>query len=737
MDKDTGEAAEQLASISLEDEVTPGVMDAAEVSPVSKVVAKTSPELPGYVLLTLDVSDASSARDVTKHPNSVLEIIDVSGSMMGSALNAVKESILAEDTQLHAAWVANPDACACITFNYQARRISFDMRPQIRAGGGTSFRAAFEVACTAIEDNPHIERGSVLFITDGQGETANLDPFIRLCVQRSLMVHVIGIGQGYDRHVLATLVSQLDAQGVPVSVDETHSADEIKAVLNKCASLVGKAFNPKVEVTFGTATGNSVTQTLPSGHTKELIKVCEENVIQLLLLGCEVPITSMSPEETDDYKFAIRIKEGMASLSGDEVTQFLFQERASLLGRRSTLGRDRYKRQLGILLDAEKNANVTRVEALGQVNAAQDAMAALLGRFSVDRMVQSAAGRRAAKKLQDRLDGTQDTFDSIMEKIEADVANLSLSALEDLSEQTDSRQCVLSLVDMKEAVESSDVLCVCLQITSSDKSVLDGTVHVRKVLPQFISFEAYNTMRKTALFENPEQFKTIHHLRHTNGIAEFNAVFPLFGNVQAFQAVGEPIMRMCLSDMCTNTLEATSAVQVQLMPFILLTHMAANVADGGQSDLYRMVSDQVRQVCGYLLENKKVKAYATLPLEKPLSREDYPSVAAIVGQRLAKGDTPQQGLMFEELRRTMRLPGTDRADEQRHAIVANLFTPSRQVLEEEATAVFAASLLQAESDAAKKEHPAAAAAAAMTTGIPVISPEVNAANCSCKRLTSA
>lgn len=166
--------------------------------------------------------------------------------MSGSAINSAKEGILDMVTYLHS---ANCQNITMITYESHATREEMLKVPlndilanirKINAGGGTSFKSAFDQIKKTITDKKSSD-AKIVFFTDGEDGNAmnalgELKAFVKTCP--STEFHTIGFTESHNVQLLTALTA---IGNKPGTFQYCKSSADIKVCVESVTGLIGNA----------------------------------------------------------------------------------------------------------------------------------------------------------------------------------------------------------------------------------------------------------------------------------------------------------------------------------------------------------------------------------------------------------------------------------------------------------------------------------------------------------------
>ncbi|MBV8719561.1 MAG: VWA domain-containing protein [Chloroflexi bacterium] len=288
------------------------VLDSTQ--PPFSVEAYYTPTLPedgDHLTAIVAVEAAHSSTTSTAQQRVLLFIIDKSGSMQGTSIDAVRQAVLRGidlcDEEMIVGVVAFDDSASVLVRPQKAdtrsKQDAGRLLQMLHASGGTAFSTGLDVARGLFREYPEAIRRAI-FLTDGVNESerpGRFEPVLRNCVG-TFECDCWGLGSKW----------------------RVGEVQEIARALNGKASLIPSA--GEIEATFSAAIQKAASKTVadvrlrlwtPQTSTITLVKQMNPTIEDLTSSGTrsspqvlELAIGSWAPGETRDYQVDLQVTSG-------------------------------------------------------------------------------------------------------------------------------------------------------------------------------------------------------------------------------------------------------------------------------------------------------------------------------------------------------------------------------------------------------------------------------------------
>lgn len=138
-----------------------------------------------------------------KETSVLIFVVDKSGSMGGSPFTLLKESI----NKLLPLVTESFKKIQFITFDSQAREVSYDEFLKMNASGGTSFNNAHLKLIECLNQYDESHSFQIIYFTDGEDSSVNFDIMTRFLrnTKKSITFNTCGFGLNHDANLLTKL----------------------------------------------------------------------------------------------------------------------------------------------------------------------------------------------------------------------------------------------------------------------------------------------------------------------------------------------------------------------------------------------------------------------------------------------------------------------------------------------------------------------------------------------------
>jgi ankyrin repeat protein/Mg-chelatase subunit ChlD len=198
----------------------------------------------------------------------LLCVIDKSGSMSGNPFEQVKYSLnrlmdlTFNNDNLETNIISYNDTATTINVDTSSSvNHYYDLIKRMSAGGGTSFKSAFNEIVNQInkyKNNPMITSLVVVFMTDGEDSSVskqnrhtlvtNVQSSIQAVWSESFIVHTIGFGAGHDFDFLTSLATIGTSSGSYRYADHGMDFDSLSNKINSVLDVIATSSSVPIEL---------------------------------------------------------------------------------------------------------------------------------------------------------------------------------------------------------------------------------------------------------------------------------------------------------------------------------------------------------------------------------------------------------------------------------------------------------------------------------------------------------
>jgi hypothetical protein len=592
--------------------------------------------------------------NIQKH---VFIVLDISGSMAGSAMNTAKKACLEMILYLYSINLKN---VTLITYNHQASSIKLEKNgadvtkilDSIQANGKTSFVSAFSELKTCIEasQNRHI---SIIFFTDGQ-DTINepskveesLNGFSSFVKFNTLFaeIHAIGFTADHDALLLQKLVTQGKNPGtfqycrsaseisicidsisglltghqlssfltfdmrkdpIPLEFEDIEASDSEKKFQGAVYvdnELLGKSptFNVVVNVGTHVCAITLETSTLPKDSESKMY-------LGYLKLGHLKSNVARLVKEATDLKCQVGDAKGddmlMAQLAS--LIEALESNDRELDGFISELGKDlktSQRKEIFPLIQEIKELSIEFYSTLKTMQKGQisNHNIATLNSLAYRDITKKGLQKKLDKRTQQNLNLVNEVYEKVTQIVsELDMANLN-EKYKDLNEKLGN--CVISCNSFLEALGDEDCFCLSFDIGRSQAAIADPTqVTIKNVYPSFITAGSFMYSAQFAINKNEKAhggFERNAEGLIVKGAAQENitGILPLYICEENWK-VAKLLMKPTMGWAVTLDPLGYSYSQVKTVPFLILAKLAQMVAEKPDSAFIGFQFNLVKETC--------------------------------------------------------------------------------------------------------------------------------------------
>lgn len=432
-----------------------------------------------------------------KTENQVILVLDVSGSMSGKPINAIREMV--EHYRKH----ESKDHISVITYHDTASPVTPIAVAQVYGGGGTNFFAPIEAMKTLLSQ-PDLMNKSLTFIffTDGEhtaGRLPQLDTQMRLfrglanARKQSVTVHAISYGTQTSQPFLERVAEMGRNKG---SFRFANSSQEIES---KFDDLFLLNQNPTFKVELN-GTLHEVMMSEVNGHWEGVV-VVKQPVTSLTVMVhtpnnkvCvpveHVPATNLLQMKYWD-QYVIQSEEDVVKVM-KHVAEI--PHRAS--GLTQQLLMDQYRKDINHRMT--EYLHMFNQIRLGQVSQAESKMR--LGELRYE--VQFDASRRN-RRMALRVNENTRVMQDMDQKLRVLKQNILPSEWKELEAQKEDFTCIYSQKNLLDVMKEDDMDIMCIGLyVERDEVVIDSPstgLRIRNIANSFISFQAFTDAMSRAM----------------------------------------------------------------------------------------------------------------------------------------------------------------------------------------------------------------------------------------------
>lgn len=598
------------------------------------------------------------------HDACLVEVIDVSGSMSGSTINALNECLITNppDNLKHKRRLR-------IVFNHEAKIHDTHL---MNTSGGTNFTEAFKLLIQVIR-NQQLTHGHVLFITDGQDDknlsnlNKVLDDLKSTIINYSLNLHLIGYGTEHDIGLMENLVKQLPA----ATFDFAHTAPMLRQFVNVYSDIVNTT---PIKCVISDNDREITVDVLPNHTTKFLWQGVSTLPDTLLLKYADicktVHIGSFDLLSTDNTSTTHIVLEYLdtciqslkqSQMSSTRLSQEIqhIRDLLNTVSLQMLQGRHcKNKSSLSSMLEElRKDVNSIAVSAVTTLATTDIVTRAtqLASQYGMKQGLQNKLARRILKNNDDTI---QQDINTAIQHIPA---NMSCDIPDDEFVDIWSMETWKDILyDNK--IENSDgnVICVCLKVARSAGVAIADPSQLKILdvsFEQYVSWQTFISLYKLELAKDATGINVVGGfdfskavetglLKGFNMMKEFNAVFPLYVSKDNW-SVAQYVMKWALGHMTCMDHRGFNESQEKTIPFLILEFMERQKHQN-RTELYNKILRQVTLVCRQYMDAdviKETNQWIDDLLADRLTREQCPNLQVMIGRVLCMDETRNRTLL--------------------------------------------------------------------------------------------
>ena len=634
----------------------------------------------GISVLRVNVTNGADLVNRTA-PSMIIQVIDVSGSMAGSPTNALNAHLVDSPPPGISAAIASGNVRRII-FN----TVASEDKPSnhLRAGGGTSFKAAFD-ALLALIRREDIRNAHVMFLTDGQdgsfrSQKTILSTVSTELIDRNMIIHLLGYGNYHDISIMETIVDRLPNNSTFDFARQSEDLGELISAYSDALDTTSVnadiiAAGQTVSTTIGF--DNQPTQIYVDGEIEETVAISYVLNGETTEVYVPVVIDDSDHDETEMTLLHLGYQlDNIRRNDGRPDTEFVQEVetlRSKIKAQAMTISSTTANRKANLTLYLDLLVRIngllskTSDAVVGGTSTASRA-AALATKHGVKRGIRNRQARRVLQNVTD---------DPIPGAVLAAVSALP----DDIGGDPDEFVDMLSLASYHDAARDGDAMCLGIMINRAfGTSIVDSSqLRISGFTLQLATFDTFESQVETGLL-NGETGEAIlggygENSTKSSGVMKdvrmfkpYNSVFPLYCS-PAHWSVAKNTMKYALGHMCTMDKHGFTASQQFVVPFLVLEFMERTSADD-RTELFDRYVNQVRLVClQYMSKQSRDETKGWIDQLKfgTLTRESCPNTLVLVGRALCLStDDPDYevirgglvtlapDLLCEEIRRRMR-----------------------------------------------------------------------------------
>lgn len=319
---------------------------------------------------------------------------------------------------------------------------------------------------------------------------------------------------------------------VYIREDSQNFTEEIAGALNQAFELAPGANSLNARIYVDTEAGYEMKTRLNPDENKifnakvvlplEALKSEQALKIEFDFATIEMSKIEKMPDSKQDlldnslYFFNIHIFEltikAQSDISKETITQYIEELKVIDAELNTT-----YQNALSIKFKEERRKIIEPIQEIKQkvVNLLQFLRQKQLGHHMTNDFIANlnamaysgARGNHLQKKLDNRALKNEERFTEIKAELEEYVKKLDMDKIrhdnKDIPDMVG--DCFLTTKDVFECMEDQDCLCICLDISRSQAAIADPTkLVIKKIIPNYLSADAFIDAAKFALSNNPE-----------------------------------------------------------------------------------------------------------------------------------------------------------------------------------------------------------------------------------------